>query len=155
MKNIWGFSVLDPTTTCELSVAYGVVPSELAPPLLPATREGSQSCWKVRTLDTSLQWICIIYTSHLLHTLRCHGHGFFLLSHDRSCVIFCFPQWANVVVADGPLQHVIPNMRIAPYLWVATSTTLERLSPWLLLWDVEFQWKRGIRGRHGRNPTRE
>jgi len=32
------FSVLDPTTTCELSVAYGVVPSELAPPLLPATR---------------------------------------------------------------------------------------------------------------------
>lgn len=33
-----GFSVLDPTTTCDLSVAYGVVPSELAPPLPPATR---------------------------------------------------------------------------------------------------------------------
>ncbi|CAK9075912.1 60S ribosomal protein L34 [Durusdinium trenchii] len=32
------FSVLDPTTTCELSVACGVVPSELAPALPPATR---------------------------------------------------------------------------------------------------------------------
>ena len=37
-----GFSVLDPTTTCDLSVAYGVVPSELAPPLPPATRGGTQ-----------------------------------------------------------------------------------------------------------------
>ena len=36
-----GFSVLDPTTTCDLSVAYGVVPSELAPPLPPATRGGT------------------------------------------------------------------------------------------------------------------
>ena len=38
-----GFSVLDPTTTCQLSVAYGVVPSELAPSLPPATRGVSQS----------------------------------------------------------------------------------------------------------------
>eukprot|EP00435_Cladocopium_sp_Y103_P056364 s361_g19.t1 len=37
-----GFSVLDPTTTCDLSVAYGVVPSELAPPLPPATRAGTR-----------------------------------------------------------------------------------------------------------------
>ena len=29
---------MDPTTTCELSMAYGVLPSELAPPLPPATR---------------------------------------------------------------------------------------------------------------------
>jgi len=33
-----GLSVLDPTTTCEHSVAFGVVPSELAPQLPGATR---------------------------------------------------------------------------------------------------------------------
>ncbi|CAE7463203.1 RPL34 [Symbiodinium sp. KB8] len=33
-----GLSVLDPTTTCETSVAFGVVPSELAPQLPAATR---------------------------------------------------------------------------------------------------------------------
>ncbi|CAJ1367603.1 unnamed protein product [Effrenium voratum] len=31
-------SVLDPTTTCEQSIAWGVMPSDLAPPLPPATR---------------------------------------------------------------------------------------------------------------------
>ncbi|CAE7556073.1 RPL34 [Symbiodinium natans] len=33
-----GLSVLDPTTTCETSVAFGVMPSELAPQLPAATR---------------------------------------------------------------------------------------------------------------------
>ncbi|CAE7604854.1 P4H4 [Symbiodinium pilosum] len=33
-----GLSVLDPTTTCETSVAFGVVPTELAPQLPAATR---------------------------------------------------------------------------------------------------------------------
>ena len=136
MNNNWGFSVLDPTTTCELSVAYGVVPSELAPPLLPATREGAQSCLEGE-LDTFLQKSCSLHPSM---TWAC----FFFYAFPWSCVKFCWQMATfNPSFRTWGLLHSYE---------FATGTTLERLSPWLLLWDVKFQWKWGIRGRHGRNP---